>query len=337
MPSTPEPPAPAAAASSRCRLCGKSFQNKASTGRHERYCRNRRACPPPPRRKSCLHCIRAKSRCDSCVPTCEPCQRRGKSCIYTSESLSPTAREGQSRLSATRSKPQNQAPRSLVAPRELSQGASLRSGLFITFEACPSSVAPRTSTPLSSEMREFTSTKHGEASDGASGQLGMPFTTGSSELRPSFSSHLLRPKRRKTGQMELISKLISQMLRSFPERRMNEVSCPPFIHRSAFQRSSSENPIIICQSITRQFSAREIHEDASLWDAIASEQERIYDLRGSLDRSLHLASAQAITMYLLMLATEAESVLTHHPHASVTLLFTLGRFSRYSIKYIPVL
>ena len=81
---------------------------------------------------------------------------------------------------------------------------------------------------------------------------------------------------------------------------------------------SSENPIIVCQNITR--SVRNARGDVSVWDAIASEQERIYDKRGSSDRWFLLSSAQAITIYLLVLATEGESAMTHHPHLLICYL-----------------
>lgn len=109
---------------------------------------------------------------------------------------------------------------------------------------------------------------------------------------------------------------------------MNKDSCPPFIHHSAFQRSAKliipEDPIIVCQDITRGFAERKSHSDLCVWNAIASEQERIYDQRGSFSRWLHLSSAQAITIYLLMLVAEGPSVLSHHPNLLITLLFTLG-------------
>lgn len=156
----------------------------------------------------------------------------------------------------------------------------------------------------------------------------MPFTFGHLEIPSPDCSHLLRPKERQPAKAELVSKLVSQMICSFPERRMNEDSCPSFIHHSAFRRSvettSSEDPIIICQDITRKFATRKDGGDFTVWNAIASEQERIYDQRGSFDKWLHLASAQAITIYLLMLAVEGESVLAHHPNLPITLLFTLG-------------
>jgi hypothetical protein len=111
---------------------------------------------------------------------------------------------------------------------------------------------------------------------------------------------------------------------------MSEDSCPPSIHHSLFRRSArtktpiSEDPIIICQKITRKFTAREAYGDPSIWNAIAFEQERLYDQRGSLDKWLHLSSAQALTVYLLMLAGQRESVLANHPNLAITLLFTLG-------------
>ncbi|KAN0114640.1 hypothetical protein V8E51_004184 [Hyaloscypha variabilis] len=217
-----------------CRVCGKSGDKEASIKSHERYCRKRIAYPAPPRRKSCIACIRAKSRCDLSTPACGPCQRKARICLYSSESLSPE--EEQSHLS---------------------------------------------------------------------------------------------PKRQ-SAKTELVSKLVSQIICSFPERKMSEDSRPPFIHHSLFRRSArtttpiSEDPIIICQKITRKFTAREAYGDPSVWNAIAFEQERLYDQRGSLDKWLHLSSAQALTIYLLMLAGQRESVLANHPNLGITLLFTLG-------------
>jgi hypothetical protein len=61
-----------------------------------------------------------------------------------------------------------------------------------------------------------------------------------------------------------------------------------------------------------------------MWDDIFTEQARIYDNRAAFDKWLTLSGAQAVTVYLLMLATEGENVLNHYPNLPVALLFTLG-------------
>jgi hypothetical protein len=86
----------------------------------------------------------------------------------------------------------------------------------------------------------------------------------------------------------------------------------------------TDDPIVICQDISRKFTAREGHSDILIWDAIASEQERIYDRRALFRKWILLSSAQTITIYLLTLIAKHENALSHHPSLPITLLFTLG-------------
>jgi hypothetical protein len=78
---------------------------------------------------------------------------------------------------------------------------------------------------------------------------------------------------------------------------MNRASSPPFIHQSTFLQSMNtiptNDPIVICQDIIRKFTAHETRGDFPIWDAIASEQERIYDQRASFSKWVLLSSAQA--------------------------------------------
>lgn len=250
--------------------------------------------------------------------------------MYSSESL--FSRTGQPSLPITPPSHEQQSPNPPTpvsgARREVSQSTSLNAGMFITFQVSPLNVAPEQSSILSSEPSDFNFLEYGVATKVPLIRSNMPFIRGPLEMPSPFSSHLLRPKERKPAKMELVGRLVSQMICSFPERRMNEDSCPSFIHHSIFRRLlntiNSEDPIVVCQDITRKFTARKARSDFSVWDAIVSEQERIYDQRGSFDKWLHLSSAQAMTIYILMLAAEGESVLTHYPNLPITLLFTLG-------------
>lgn len=45
---------------------------------------------PPPRRKSCTACVRAKRRCDAALPSCFRCQQRRISCQYAGTSRQET-------------------------------------------------------------------------------------------------------------------------------------------------------------------------------------------------------------------------------------------------------
>ena len=45
----------------------------------------------PPRRKSCLNCVKGKRRCDAAVPHCQRCASKGLACDYLGASLSAPA------------------------------------------------------------------------------------------------------------------------------------------------------------------------------------------------------------------------------------------------------
>jgi hypothetical protein len=288
--------------------------------------------PAPPRRKSCLACIHAKSRCDSRAPGCGPCQRKGRECIYSSESLS--SGEGQSIHSPTRPSPEQQsrdvARVMPVAIQETLQSTSLDLSMLNTSEESLSSLSPGHSITRSSESGDLKSVGNAAAPRVALGKPDMPAIRSGLETPCALPPRLLQPKERQTAKTVLVTKLVSHVLCSFPERKMNETSCPPFIHHFTFLRSlnvlPSDDPIGVCQNITHKFATRkrEASSDFSLWDAIAAEQERIYEQRASFNKWLHLSAAQPVTIYLLMLAAEGESVLAHHPTLPITLLFTLG-------------
>ena len=42
--------------------------------------------PPPPRRKSCSACVKAKRRCDQLAPTCSRCIEKNLACTYVRRS-----------------------------------------------------------------------------------------------------------------------------------------------------------------------------------------------------------------------------------------------------------
>lgn len=246
----------------------------------------------------------------------------------------------QSVPSLSRSSPESQSPNApgavSVATMEVSQPNTLETDGFDAYEMSPLNLALGSSTRLSSELGDFHSAV--AATNVAPSESDMPSLLVNMEIPYHISSRLLKPKQ-KPDRTVLVNKLVSQMICSFPETKLIEDSCPPFIHYSTFRRSlnvvPSEDPIVICQRISRQYVAREAHINSSVWDAIVSEQERIYDQRASFHKWLHLASAQALTIYLLMLTAEGESVISHYPNLSITLLFTLGEIFRQMHQILP--
>jgi hypothetical protein len=241
---------------------------------------------------------------------------------------------GQSVPSPTRSSPEKQCPNApkavLIAIGEVPQISPLNPNMFNAYEVSPLIVVPGSSTDLSSELGDSKSAEFAATTRVVLRRSDMSSIRGDLETPSPFPSYLLRPREQPPAETLLVSKLISQVLCSFPERKMNAASCPPFIHHSLFLRSMNtilrDDPIIICQDICHKFAVCDARTpgDFSLWDVIAAEQERIYEQRAAFDKWLHLSSAQAMTIYLLMLAAEGEAVLTHHPSLLITLLFTLG-------------
>ena len=148
------------------------------------------------------------------------------------------------------------------------------------------------------------------------------------ELHPPPSSQLLRPRKTKSARSNLVSNLVTQILCSYAERRLDEISLPPFIHHSTIHRSAKSSPmnnaIAICQGVTLNYASHESTANSVPWNAIVVEQERIYTNRSTFDKSTTMDSAQALTIYLLMAASSGETVLTQYPNIPITLLYTLG-------------
>ncbi|PVH78733.1 hypothetical protein DL98DRAFT_572978 [Cadophora sp. DSE1049] len=307
-----------------CRVCRKTIASESSYKRHERYCRKRLVSPAPPRRKSCLACIRAKCRCDSGIPACGPCDRKGRSCVYSLDTLG--SREG-GPIVAARSSTRLPVSGYLTASssstntREHSQSASLIGGASLNSDLPSLRTLSKVSRTSTSESIVGDTWGDDLATDQSRGQPSLG-------LHPPPSSQLLRPRIQKLARAELVSNLITQMLCSYPEKRLDEVSYPPFFHHSTIQRSAKStplnNPIAICQELAQNYASDASRTDPAFWNSIAAEQERIYTNRSSFDKWTNMDSAQALTIYLLMAASSGEPVLNQYPSIPITLLYTLG-------------
>lgn len=292
--------------------------------RHERYCRNQKRNPGPPRQKSCLPCIHAKTRCDSRKPACETCQLRGRKCRYTNEPQANKRRHDPSRLPADFS----ERTSDLVNLADSHNTPSRLSHHFLTSIAPSGPQLPSVSTIEDCVPRGTSPGRGGIAT--ANKPLKMPTRVPTNILR-----------RKVTGRSEFLplKSLISRVLCSFPERMMDKHICPPFIHPSIFVTSKippcAVDPIGVCRDLCQKFPSDQIATDISFWDIVAQEQEKIYDLRYSPSKWVHLASAQAITIYLLLLVSNRDYVLPHHPNLPITLLFTLRTSFEHLHRILP--
>ena len=288
---------------------------EAATKRHERYCLKTLSDPPPSRRKSCLACIRAKSRCSGGVPQCEQCQRKGKPCAYATETK-PTRVSQEESVSASRN-----------------QVARLDIPICDGIDHQPSDIWKRL--PRRSDFEDpskFATSFHPRLPVDGSTHSKEDNLVAETHLDVDLEKHyldvLLRRKADHSSNTGLIQSLVLQMLCAFPDKRMTEDSHPSFIHYSVFSHLTNmlnfEDPLVICRSIARRYASRKDAEYSSIWDDIVTEQARIYDNRVTFDKWLTLSGAQAITVYLLMLAAEGETVLKSYPNLPVALLFTLG-------------
>lgn len=143
----------------------------------------------------------------------------------------------------------------------------------------------------------------------------------------TYSPRIIRPKTRPIHKMTLTDHLVSQTIRTYPKRIERRHTLPPFIHKFYVHPSIREmemsDPFIACQEIARTFYAKDNQIEPSIWHAIISEQERIYMHRASFDKWQLLASAQALTIYLLIRITDVVGTPSHDASIDTALLFTL--------------
>lgn len=159
------------------------------------------------------------------------------------------------------------------------------------------------------------------------------------EMPSPVPPNILRRKIPGGSVLSPLKNVVSHALCSFAERMMDQHTYPPFIHPSILTTSNitacAVDPIAVCRDICHRFPSRQIATDTSFWDIVAQEQERIYDLRCSSNKWVHLASAQAIAIYLLLLVSNRDNVLPQHPNLPITLLFTMRTNFEHLHRILP--
>lgn len=271
---------------------------EAALKRHTRYCRKTLSNPPPSRRKACLACIRAKTRCTGGQPKCEQCERKRISCIYASNSS--VSKSSETAHMDYLSPLDFNTTRAADLQDKAEESQYFHHNIFVASSDMIAASAPQP--PQPGIRHEDGVTYLNESENGGSQSRG--------NMKPTYLDSLLRRKGDLSSDNILVQNPISQMLCALLEKKMTADSHPSFIHHSMFSRPTStpgfEDPLVTCRQISQLFATHVESGSNSIWDRVASDQARIYDNRTTFDKWLTLSGAQAVTIYLLLLAAKGE-------------------------------
>ncbi|KAK1507833.1 uncharacterized protein CCOS01_16139 [Colletotrichum costaricense] len=159
--------------------------------------------------------------------------------------------------------------------------------------------------------------------------------------------HLLRPRKHKTAEALLTSKMMLGSMRKYPAMLISDLNLPPFISSPCFGdeilcRQSGihqclPQPLAVCASIVRMFPSDSLRDRSFAWKTIYMEQQRLFHetlikmklKHESYDRETLIAAVQAVTLYTILHVEDVASVPEHYLR-SITI--TLG--SRDGVNYM---
>lgn len=236
---------------------------------------------PRPRRKACIACSNAKTRCDNKRP-CARCRIRGIACTYPSSaagaegatganddvgnslgsldtstitptSLSPTA-VGQIQISGIDPGAGHTSPALCEHGSPPQQSRTFRSGLVCTVDA--SRIQNRW-------LRTFLS------------------DTGEQEKHPSPG----------------LNTYYFRMLKAWTTMAINRSGTPPFVHQSQLENRIGCKPLTDCFSLLRILNTRLPSSQGLSRDLISREMQKLYDEHLSYDSLTLFAAFQAYLLY----------------------------------------
>ncbi|KAL0939162.1 C6 finger domain-containing protein [Colletotrichum truncatum] len=323
------------------------------------------------RRKFCHQCRSSKLACDRKQPKCSRCERRGSQCRYSTVSNTPRFISNESR---TPQETPLHRPRCLPerVVQDISTGVPISTSRNAS-EARPPQVAhlfPAASASGNSEDFEWpTESRHDN--DGAfwpgDNFLGPPsisssntrFTMDSDVVadiiadinteiskRANFEysqvvdhSLLLRPRRFKTMEASLVSKMMLGTICGYPDMLVDGLSLPPFMYppcrgdelrcqQSGFHQCPPQC-LAACASIVRMFKATDYENKAFVWRTMYMEQQKLFHEHLDSDEVKHesyeketlLSAVQAVTLYTILHISDAASVPKYNLRS---LVVTLG-------------
>ncbi|KAI0906804.1 hypothetical protein F4823DRAFT_605722 [Ustulina deusta] len=312
-----------------CLLCLKTFEQEASAKRHYYYCRSKPVDTKGSRKRSCLACTRAKTRCvlqaDAGLDGCIRCNKRGVACEYdtqvirrmvggeayenamlatpTQEGLGDNAGESSSTLVSARSPSRDgnalfDALDQTYPDMGPATDLSFLESLNVTFGDIPFDFedAPFQETnSMSLACSKIANLSSTIMSPPAPWDYRLPKT-------PLFSTRVFtRPDH------VALQTIAMRILRSYPAMMLVKGTLPPFIHFTAYPRSSlgdgdrPQQSLVNCWNLVQSFKPQDAANKGSwMWGQIWYEQERILTQYSKFDRWELLAALQTLLIFCLL-------------------------------------
>ncbi|RSL82854.1 hypothetical protein CEP51_004876 [Fusarium floridanum] len=151
----------------------------------------------------------------------------------------------------------------------------------------------------------------------------------------SLADHdlLLRPRRPRTAEANLTSKVMLGTIQSYPEMLIDGLRLPPFISPPCCgdevqcQQSGHHQcllpPFAACASIIRISQTRLPENRDFIWRTIYIEQQKLFHEYESYNKEMLLAAVQVVVLYTVLHISEAALVPKHYLKSIVQTLGTM--------------
>ncbi|KAH8895442.1 hypothetical protein GQ53DRAFT_682010 [Thozetella sp. PMI_491] len=272
-----------------CSTCGKGFDQKRRQTRHSSYCKKSKSQPPKSRKKACIQCTKARSKCDvrysitTKHPQCARCRTRGIDCHFDRPPL--VTQGGPSPPSTFGSEAEGNTSSSPVHSHHEHSGNDNSAIDFALASTSTASVPDlwlegtktRGYDELMSEFLMF------ETDTPALFIQNHRINTPASPLnrivaRPPRS---FLPNNESDYGLQFTRRYVVSALKSYPNMLL-EHKIPPFIHHSYsfYEENSSSDislpgPLSVCAGIIQMFSFKNKSNTSFIWRTIRTEQERL--------------------------------------------------------------
>ena len=274
--------------------------------RHGYYCRSRKAINTS-RVKSCIACVRAKTRCDNRRPQCSKCLDKAAECHYPAGALrvTTTSTAGSHGSDAVSSSEHNAdlpfADQSAVeslgeagneAGASFDAGDGLSGPIFGDLSGVPFDptidIADYSVAQTDEDGVQYNSSEssfwahHPVPSTGQANQVQQTrwFSNAPVQSLSTYSLRLFNHRPNLKTNEPRITNLLLHTLKSYPLMMMRDNNLPPYIHPQLIASSNVENdnmePLNNCISLVHMLSSG-IHGSRKLfWKNVRTECERLY-------------------------------------------------------------
>lgn len=265
--------------------------------RHGYYCRSRQATKKASRKRACIACTEAKTRCDSVRPSCSRCVVKRVLCQYTDDRMQDS--HTHQSLIATRTRDGSLCN----DPSNPLKGAGSRVELNYeqVHDICGTKMIEKTLPSLEAMPYTFdwgfdSSTGNASCSfldanfelPNISQPLDCPnpftenvFLSIPTSMSNGHASRSLTPRALGKAGAKFGALFLKRILSSYPRMMVRKETLPPFIHPVWFlegnetERSFPES-LVNCMTIAQMFIDRRKETNKFLWRTIRMEQERFW-------------------------------------------------------------